>query len=65
MGLKKKYQIKKLYIMKKTEKNFYKNKTIDLYIYIYYEELLRSYAELEIRLKTMEEHFKINDSESN
>ena len=33
--------------------------------YINFKELLRSYAELENRLKAMEENFKINDSDNN
>ena len=46
--------------MKKTEK-----KIIQKQNNISYKESLRSYAELENRLKAMEEILKINDSEIN
>ena len=62
MRKKLKYQINERYVMKKNkdellQKQNGKNKS--------FEELLRSYVEIENRLKALEENASINDSENN
>ena len=46
--------------MKEIETNYYRNKRNRCF-----KDLVRSNVELQNRIKTMEENFKINDSESN
>ena len=60
MRIKINYQINESYIMKKNrDKLFWKQNDR----YINHKELLRSYVELENKLKASEEKLKINDSE--
>ena len=49
--------------MKKTEKKILLQKQNNRWLQ--FEDLVKSYVELENRLKTMEEKFLINDSEIN
>ena len=49
--------------MKKKEINYYRNKVITETKESEFKDLIRSYAELENRLKAMEENFKMNESE--
>ena len=60
MRIKIKYQIRKIYYEKKEKNNSKKNIT-----YINYKQLLRSYAELQIKLKALEDIVSINDSKNN
>ena len=63
MKIKKKYQINKKIILKKKQRKKISQKQNKRCIEI--RDLIRSYAELEIKLKAMEQNFKRNDSENN
>ena len=63
MKIKIKYRINRNYNMKKTEKKILLQKQNNRWLQ--FEDLVKSYVELENRLKTMEEKFLINDSEIN
>ena len=52
-------------IMDKIEINYYRNKMTTEIKNTDFKDLVRSYVELENKIKTLEENFKINDSENN
>ena len=62
MKTKIKYRINRNYIIKKQRKNFLQKQNNR---WLQFEDLVKSYVELENRLKTIEEKFLINDSEIN
>ena len=63
MKTKIKYRINRNYFMKKTEKKTLLQKQNNKWLQ--FEDLVKSYVELENRLKTIEEKFLIKDSEIN
>ena len=63
MKTKIKYRINRNDIMKKTEKKILLQKQNKRWLQ--FEDLVKSYVELENRLKTIEENFLMNDSEIN
>ena len=64
MIIKIKYHFNKKYILKKIEINHYRNKMItETTKNTDFKDLVRSYVELENKLKALEEIIKINESE--
>ena len=62
METKIKYRINRNYIIKKQRKKLLQKQNNR---WLQFEDLVKSYVELENRLKTIEEKFLINDSEIN